>query len=297
MPITDGAEGDTKHLSRPSHLNRITRIATLVGTTAAVTAAAICATVLVTQRTQEPQDAEASGGAATGPGGVIVAHGSDRHPSRTAADWVTYADHVVAVTPVAEKEISPTDEELEHGEGLILRDVTLRVDEVLWSGDSPKAAAPTSFSWVAHGWQFTGGDTANRTEMTGEHQPRIELGHSYVMAIEWQPPVCGEEDDRLPGRWRGLGSDSNIPFDGEVLGQGESEGTVTTAARALSAAKAETDPEDPNHSLEDQLTGKSASALTQALQNAEPTTPTTPTTTTSKQSTTSAEAAETAACE
>ncbi|MDX2939038.1 hypothetical protein [Streptomyces ipomoeae] len=261
-----GAEND----SRVKRLSRVTRMATLVGTAAAVTAAAVCATVLVRHEvTNDPSRPEAAG-AATNPGGVIIAHGSDRHPSQTAADWVTYADHVVAVTPVSEREISPTAEELENGEGLILRDVTLRVDDVLWSSDTPGKPAPTSFEWVAHGWQFTEGDTANRTEMAGEHQPRIELGHSYVMAIEWQPPVCAEEDE-IPGQWRGLGSDSNIPFDGKVLGRGESEGTATTTARALSAAKAETDPDDPNYSLEDQLIGKSATALTEALQKAEPT--------------------------
>ncbi|MEU6805291.1 hypothetical protein [Streptomyces neyagawaensis] len=265
---SDRATADGAGDLRVRRLRRVTRLATLVGTAAAVTAAAVCVTAVVTR---DPSRAEAAAGGAATSGGVIVAHGSDRHPSQTAADWVTHADHVVAVTPVAEREISPTAEELEHGEGLILRDVTLRVDDVLWSSDSPAKPAPTSFAWVAHGWQFTGGDTAHRQEMTGEDQPRIELGHSYVMAIEWQPPVCAEGDDEIPGQWRGLGSDSNIPFDGKVLGQGESEGSVTSAARALAAAKAEDDPEDPNHSLEDQLTGKGAPDLTRALQNAEPT--------------------------
>lgn len=266
---TDGAgsvAADDEGDRRVRRLSRVTRLATLVGTAATVTAAAVCVTALVAR---DPSRAEAAGGAATS-GGLIVAHGSDRHPSQTAADWVTYADHVVAVTPVAEREISPTAEELEHGEGLILRDVTLRVDDVLWSSDTPGKPAPASFAWVAHGWQFTGGDTAHREKMTGEDQPRIELGHSYVMAIEWQPPVCAEGDDEIPGQWRGLGSDSNIPFDGKILGQGESQGSVTSAARALAAAKAEDDPEDPNHSLEDQLTGKGAPDLARALQNAEP---------------------------
>ncbi|MFF7265923.1 hypothetical protein ACFZCL_37370 [Streptomyces sp. NPDC008159] len=181
---------------------------------------------------------------------------------------MTYADHVVAVTPVAEREISPTAEELEHGEGLILRDVTLRVDDVLWSSDTPGKPAPTSFAWVAHGWPFTGGDTAHREKMTGEHQPRIELGHSYVMAIEWQPPVWGE-----------------------------SQGSVTSAARALAAAKAEDDPEDPNHSLEDQLTGKGASDLARALQNAEPTGTTSSTASSAAKKGAAARTGATTACE
>ncbi|MDG5805544.1 hypothetical protein P9869_23335 [Streptomyces ossamyceticus] len=43
---------------------------------------------------------------------------------------------------------------------------------------------------------------------------------------------------------------------------------MTLAARALAAATAE---DDPNRSLEDQLTGKGAPDLARALQNAEPT--------------------------
>ncbi|MGW1898984.1 hypothetical protein ACWCQB_16390 [Streptomyces hirsutus] len=255
-----------EHVSRAKRLSRVTRVATLIGATAAV----ICATVLVTH---EPSRSDTAAGTAKS-GYVIVAHSSDRHPSQAATDWVTYADHVVAVTPVAEKEISPTGEEIERGEGLILRNVTLRVDGVLWSRSAPDKPAPTSFEWVAHGWQFTDGDTANRTRMTGEHQPRIELGHSYVMAIEWQEPVCAEAegDDRIPGQWRGLGSDSNIPFDGQVLGQGESEGKVESAARARAATEAESDPDDPNYSLKDQLTGQGAPDLIRALQDAEPAT-------------------------
>ncbi|WP_437012917.1 hypothetical protein [Streptomyces sp. enrichment culture] len=73
---------------------------------------------------------------------MILAHGADRHPAQTATDWVTYADHVVEVTPVSEREIAPSQDEADRGEGLILRKVTLRVDKVLWSSDTAAKAPP-----------------------------------------------------------------------------------------------------------------------------------------------------------
>ncbi|MFF3691618.1 hypothetical protein [Streptomyces sp. NPDC002187] len=264
-PTGAGSAADPQHAQHAARMkreNRVTRVATWIG----VTAAAVCATVLATH---EPSHSDPTAESRD----VIVAHSSDRHPSETATDWVTYADHVVSVTPVAEQELTPTSEELERGEGLILRRVTLRVDNVLWSRSTPAKPAPTSFEWIAHGWQFTDGNPANRTKMAGDSQPRIELGHSYVMAIQWQEQACADGDDSIPGQWRGLGSDSNIPFDGQILGQGESEGKVEPTARALAATEAENQPDEHNNSLEEQLTGQGAPDLIRELQKAEPAAP------------------------
>ncbi|MDT0489569.1 hypothetical protein RM717_03500 [Streptomyces griseus] len=107
--------------------------------------------------------------------------------------------------------------------------MTLRVDKVLWSRAAPARTAPVTFDWTAHGWQFTG-DT--RTKMAGEDQPRIEKGHRYVMALQWEPPRCDPDDGDTPGRWRGLGAESTIPYDNGVLGQGESQGHVQPGTRS-----------------------------------------------------------------
>ncbi|MEV6395879.1 hypothetical protein AB0M39_14040 [Streptomyces sp. NPDC051907] len=199
--------------------------------------------------------------------GIILAHGADRHPAQTATDWVTYADHVVEVTPVADRDIPPGQDEIDRGEGLILRNVTLRVDKVLWSSDTSAKTAPSSFEWTAHGWQFTDGSTANRTEMAGEDEPRIETGHRYVMAIEWQEPKCDPGDGEIPGQWRGLGSESNIPYDNSVLGQGEFQGQIQASRTARAAAVG---PEDPNYSLRDEFTGRTAEELTKRLNSTVP---------------------------
>lgn len=202
--------------------------------------------------------------------GILLAHGADRHPSETATDWVTYADHVVEVTPVTETRIEPNQEEVDRGEGLILRDVKLRVDRVLWSSEEATKTAPQTFNWTAHGWMFGGGeddDSSVLTEMAGEGQPRIELGHHYIMAIEWQEPRCGTDDGDIPGQWRGLGSGSTLPYDASTIGQGEFEGTVrsTDTARAAAAERA-----DPVYSLLDEFTGSEASGLVDELAKTQP---------------------------
>ncbi|MGH3447250.1 MAG: hypothetical protein ACRDP4_06465 [Nocardioidaceae bacterium] len=200
-------------------------------------------------------------------GEVVLAHGADRFPSQTASDWVTYADYVVAVSAVAEEEIPPTKEALAHGEGVILREMTLKVDQVLWARGGARKPAPASFTWTAFGWTFTDGSTANRTEMAGAGEPRIETGHRYIMAIDWQPARCAP-GDFIPGQWRGLGDGSTVPFDGKSIGKGEMQGKEQTVAQARAAA----DPTDPNYGLKDRMAGRGAGALAKVLSSATPAT-------------------------
>jgi hypothetical protein len=197
---------------------------------------------------------------------IVFGNGDDRLPNQTASEWVTYADHVVAVTAISESEITPSEAEVNRGEGLILRHVTLKVDRVLWSRDNTDQPAPQSFSWTAYGWQFKDGKTSNRVEMAAAGEPRIEEGHSYIMAIERQEARCSP-GDALPGQWRGLGADSTFPFDGGVIGEGETAGLEQSAQKAREAAKT---PDDPNFSLEDMMAGRSADALIEELTSAMP---------------------------
>ncbi|MGA6170350.1 hypothetical protein ACPEIF_08895 [Streptomyces sp. NPDC012600] len=157
---------------------------------------------------------------------------------------------------------------MERGEGLILRKVSLRVDKVLWSRAAPARTAPVTFDWTAHGWQFTG-DT--RTKMAGEDQPRIEKGHRYVMALQREPPRCDPDDGDTPGRWRGLGAESTTPYDNGALGQGESQGHVQPAGNKLTTPAAS--PGDPEYSLRDEFTGRTAEDLARRLSATTPGTP------------------------
>jgi hypothetical protein len=200
--------------------------------------------------------------------GPVIAHGDDRLPNTTVADWVTYADHVVQVTVTGEKEVAPSPGEVEVGEGVIMRNLTLDVDKVLWSSSDAKRKAPKSFPWLAFGWAFKGDpdDAVARTKMVGDDAPRLELGRTYIMAIEWEPAYCPDGDEPVPAMWRGLGSDAVVPFSGSVIGTGEFMGEQVEAAVVAKSL----DPMSPSYSFEDAMTGQNAAALTAALDSAKP---------------------------
>jgi hypothetical protein len=196
---------------------------------------------------------------------VLLGNGSDHLPSVTATDWVTYADHVIVVEAVAEQALPPTAGEIERGEGVIGRIVSLTVEDVLWSREGAPQAAPATWQYSGLGWHFAEGDTANTVEMALLEFPRVEVGHQYVMAIRWEKAVCDEDGEYTPAQWRGLGEGSEIPYDDDTIGNGESEGTVQDAATFAAEAEDEAD-----QGVEEILAGESADALVSALNSAVP---------------------------
>ncbi|MFB6670056.1 hypothetical protein [Streptomyces parvus] len=200
--------------------------------------------------------------------GPIRGEGKDRMPSRTAEDWVTYADHVVIATPTKESEVAPGQSEVNRGEGMIGRDVRMKVEKVLWSRSDPAQPAPATWQRSSSGWVFKEGDLDNRTEYALAERPRIELGHHYIIALAWRGATCSEGDPEEPARWVGLGEGSTVPYDDETIGQGEMEGGEQSAKEVAAALSGSGDPVPR---LEDELAGKSADALVAALQAARPT--------------------------
>jgi hypothetical protein len=196
---------------------------------------------------------------------IMLGQGSDHLPSVTASDWVTYADHVIVVEAVSEQAIPPSAEEVERGEGVIGRIISLTIEDVLWTRDGATHAAPATWDYSGLGWAFSDGDTAAAVEMAFHDLPRIEVGHQYVMAVRWEAAVCDEDGEYTPAMWRGLGEGSEIPYDGDILGNGESEGTVQDAAAFAAAAE-----EEPDQGVEELLAGQGADAIVSALQSAEP---------------------------
>ena len=198
-----------------------------------------------------------------------IVTGEDRLPSSTAEDWVTYADYVVIATPVKESEIGPEKGEVEIGEGAILRSIEMRVDRILWGTSSPATPAPTSFSWAGVGWTFNGG-VDSRTLMVAGNQPRVQTGHSYILAIDWEPDPC---TDGSRGRWRGLGGDSVLPYDEGKIGVGEYEGRertldeASTDARKRKESAERTETDMPVSAL---LVGANADELEQVLNDQKP---------------------------
>src|SRR5262245_24866599 len=69
---------------------------------------------------------------------VALGMAEDHLPNATAEDWVTYADHVVVVTPTKEIVVEPKMDSVTAESGLINREVTFRVDEVVWTSETSK---------------------------------------------------------------------------------------------------------------------------------------------------------------
>ncbi|MEE1942428.1 hypothetical protein V1L54_24005 [Streptomyces sp. TRM 70361] len=200
---------------------------------------------------------------------VVVGHAADHLPNQTAEDWVTHADHVIVVSAVSERQIPPTQQELDRGEGVIGRNVTLRIDEVLWSRDGAPKPAPRTWDYSAVGWQFTDGDTGNRTELAMHDRPRVEVGHTYIMAVVWEQARCSPGDPEAPAQWRGLGEGSEIPYDTGVIGTGEQEGRTQRADEAATAVARGTEA-GADDGLEERLAGREAAELVAELKAARP---------------------------
>lgn len=239
-------------------MRRFTRIAAGLGVTAvAVAGIGLAAHGSAAQGSADTTSARPS---------VLIADGDDRLPSGTAADWVTYADHVVVVNVTSERAMQPTRTETERGEGLIGRKINLKVEKVLWSRKNAAQPAPKSWEYNATGWAFSDRKPAERTPVALHDRPRMETGHQYVLAIAWEAPRCSPGEASEPGRWMGLGEGSELPYDGGVIGQGENMGKVQT----VDAARTEAAEVGSTGDLEDQLAGKTAADLVAQLKTATP---------------------------
>jgi len=195
---------------------------------------------------------------------VAVLMDESRYPTTTVADWVTYADHVVVATVAAEAD--GDHGELSGGSGFIDREVTLDVDDVLWSRPQPSRPIPDSVTVGAIGWSYAHGDSSDRVVLAVEDTPRLEVGHTYIVALDWVPARCDVGDEPEPAAWRALGSDAIVPYDDEVIGAGELEGREQTVGEVQATRQ----PGDPNSSFEDSMLGKSAADLKAALLAASP---------------------------
>jgi hypothetical protein len=113
---------------------------------------------------------------------TVEVSASERLPADDLVDWVSYADAVVAVTVTGEAELAPTEEESAAGEGLLLRDVTLQVDDVLWSHPTLSGLPAEPFTFTTIGWLFGDGQ---RTPAVSGGAVRLEVGRRYVMPVTY----------------------------------------------------------------------------------------------------------------
>jgi hypothetical protein len=153
----------------------------------------------------------------------VAGDGAARFPSESLRDWVSYADYVAAYTVVAEREIPPTPEDAARGEGLVGRDVTLRVDKIVWSA-AKVPALPEVIHMTALGWALVDGE---RRPLVDPDAPRVAVGERYVA-----PLVRVEADPQHP-EWWPLGLGAQLPvIDGRI---GNTGGWRSALKSALAA--------------------------------------------------------------
>jgi hypothetical protein len=189
---------------------------------------------------------------------------SDRYPSTTASDWVTYADFAAVVEVASEANGVPDKEDLERGEGDVGRTVNLRVLQVIWRSPGARPA-PAEFEYAALGWHFSDGDSKDLRPMVANDRPRLEVGGTYLMAFTWQPEVCYEGDGSIPAHWNGLGGGSVLPYEQKSVGVGEFAGEQRGQQAALEDAR--TLPQDALAAL---ATNRGADFVSQVLARTQP---------------------------
>lgn len=192
-----------------------------------------------------------------GRGGLTTVVGcglvSDDHPSQTAQEWVTHADHAVVATPEREEETNRRDFETGQFQYQTDRTVTFRTDEVLWSAAKPRRSLGKDFEMTAPGWSVYR-ESGTRIKRTAPSAPRLEPGHTYVLGLRWT-------DDG----WTVLGEGAAIPYDDGTADRGEWCGRVLTEE---DIAHGERFSRKDDESLEKTVAGQNAQAVKRALDQA-----------------------------
>lgn len=91
---------------------------------------------------------------------------------------------------------------------MVGRQVELTVDRVLWTRDQPAQSLPERLVLPAAGWLKK--DEA-LVPVAYETEPRLDVGHTYVIALVWTPRLCSPGDGELAAHWAGLGRRSCHP--------------------------------------------------------------------------------------
>ncbi|MET9825754.1 MULTISPECIES: hypothetical protein [Streptomyces] len=201
-------------------------------------------------------------GVLVGQGGLdtVVGCGSpaDDYPSRTARDWVTNADHVVVATTTAERDADKREIDSGPVQFVVSRTVTFRADAVLWSAQRPRHTLDKDFDMEAAGWSVYR-NSGTRIKRTTAAAPRLEPGHTYVLALRW-------ESDR----WVVLGEGAAVPFDDRTAGRGEWCGRVLSEDDVALGERFSRLDDD---SLEEDVKGQDERAVVRELEQARKPTP------------------------
>ncbi|MFJ9123448.1 MULTISPECIES: hypothetical protein [unclassified Streptomyces] len=173
----------------------------------------------------------------------------DAYPSLTAADWKTGADHVVVAVPTSERETNRQDVDEGAVRYTVDRAVTFRKEKALWTAEAARHELGSAFEMTAPGWSVY--RNGKRIKGTAPEAPRLETGHTYVLALRWDA-----------GQWIVLGEGAAVPFDDHVAGRGEWCGRVLNED---DFAKGEGFSRRDDHSLEETVRGQDEHAISREL--------------------------------
>jgi hypothetical protein len=159
-------------------------------------------------------------------GATVVGQASDRLPSETLSDWVSFGDHVVIAKVESERELDTPPEVVQRGEGLIGRRISAQVTTTLWSR-SQAPALPSTVDLLVWGWVLQDG---KRLPFTSDGAPRLGVGSTYVIPLT---QVKG-------GEWIVLAPSAVLPVTAQTIRApgGAEVGTIAPLARAYAGRAA-----------------------------------------------------------
>jgi len=211
-------------------MSRKQRIATSTAIPLTIAAAAGAAWVAVDVAKADDSPDSRANERARPAASVQVVEGLEVAPSATVSDWAKIADYVVTASVKSERAIEQAKGETSSdSETLVFREVTAKIDSEIWKAPSAaKHDLASEITLRAMGWARTEG--GGRQELAPGDGSRLEVGHSYLVALAWVPATCGEDGD-VPAHWATIGSGGALPADGGIVGAGEYEGEPSQSAR------------------------------------------------------------------
>lgn len=145
----------------------------------------------------------------SGPSGV-AAEADEAYPADRIADWRDHGGALASFTVTGEARVAPSPDEIAAGEGVVGRDVAVRIDSRYWQ-KADYHTLPDSFSFSAGGWVF--GRDKPETALRVPGCPWFVVGHRYVAVLAF--------DSRLRRPWTVLGCAAVAPYDEGRIGEGE----------------------------------------------------------------------------
>lgn len=153
---------------------------------------------------------------------ITHAHGVEALPDETVEDWVTYGDYLLPFTATSVRRQPRTEKEIQRGEGIDIRLVTVALNQPLWKGAGARTPAPTTLELGSGGWTFS--SDKRETELRFDGQVDLSFGQDYLGVFTF----TNLTDPSSPGEWVEL---AMFPLTDGVVGEQRSNDEANEPAR------------------------------------------------------------------